>query len=86
MRNNNENTTRSVGNEQGAGGDKHQSGHISADLPDSTTKSPLNQRVKRHSRSYNNKNASKTQTPVSSDSTNQSNIASMAPVTATASN
>lgn len=86
MRNNNENTAPSIRNEQGgSGGDKQQNGNISADLPDSTTKSPINQRVKRHFRSYNNKNLSKTPTPVSSDSTNQSNVASPTPVPATAS-
>lgn len=89
VRNNDGNATRSVGNEQGAGGDKQQGGNNAVNMPDSTTKSPKNQRGKRNSRSYNNKNLLKTQTPVANDQTataNPTNTASSAPVTVSASN
>lgn len=89
MRNNDGSVARSVGNEQGAGGDKQQGGNNGVNIPDSTTKSPRNQRGKRHSRSYNNKNLLKTQTPVANDTTataNQTNNATSAAVTVSASN
>ncbi|XP_023292503.2 maternal protein exuperantia [Lucilia cuprina] len=75
VRNNDGNATRSVGNEQGAGGDKQQGSNNASNLPDSTTKSPKNQRGKRNSRSYNNnnKNLLKTQTPVANDQTATAN-------------
>lgn len=80
-------SARSIGNEQGAGGDKKQGGSNSTSVPDSTTKSPKPQRGKRRSRSYNNKNVSKSQTLNDQNNTsNQTNNATTASVNATASN
>ncbi|KAM7342052.1 maternal protein exuperantia isoform 2-T4 [Cochliomyia hominivorax] len=77
-------------NRRGAGGDKQGSGNNAVSIPDSTTKSPKNQRGKRQSRSYNTKNMLKTQTPVANNQTttiNQTNNAAVnTPVDVTASN
>lgn len=83
---NNEGYVRSGGNEIGAGGDKRQGGASSVNLPDSTTKSPKNQRAKRQSRSFN-KTTFKTPAMSLNDhnftaTTNQANNSSPTPVTA----